>query len=213
MSIFASTEDNPIRQQFDSFDKDGSGFLEGPEAIAALATLGSNIKLEDIDTDGDGAISFDEFNVFFYLGDKHSHPIFKKAVEVGTSTGISVFAGEAHKNQAFMQTAAKAWRKLGATSNFSEKDLKRVYGKIDIDNDGYLDPGEVRLAIKNIAPQITEMEITLMLASTCRTLALPSRDRPIAQRPPHPAGCDGPTARTHARAHARATLCACSLRP
>ena len=30
---------------------------------------------------------------------------------------------------------------------------------------GYLDQGEIRLAIKNVAPQITEMEITLMLAT------------------------------------------------
>ena len=172
MSIFKTeeTEDlpDPIWEQFQAFDKDGSGILEGPEAIAALTTLGSSVKLEDIDKDGDGCISFEEFQVFLAMGDKHTHPIFKKAQEVGTATGISVFAGRAHENEAFMQTAAKAWRKLAATTNLTEADLNRAFRRIDIDNDGFLDPGEIRLAIKNIAPQITEMEITLMLATSDR---------------------------------------------
>ena len=47
-----------------------------------------------------------------------------------------------------------------------EKNLAKEFKKIDLDGDGFLDPGEIRLAIKNVAPQITEMEISLMLATS-----------------------------------------------
>ena len=108
--------------------------------------------------------------VFSQLVGKHTHPIFKKASknigDTASQTGVSVFAGNAHLNKAFMQTASKAWRKLAATRAFDEKSMQRAFRSIDIDGDGYLDTGEVRLAIKNIAPQITEMEITLMLATS-----------------------------------------------
>lgn len=102
---------------------------------------------------------------------KHTHPIFKGAstntdTSGASKTGISVFAGNAHLNEAFMHTASKAWRKLAATKSFEEKELRRVFNSIDLDHDGFLDPGEIRLAIKNVAPQITEMEITLMLATS-----------------------------------------------
>ena len=110
------------------------------------------------------------WQVFSQLVGKHTHPIFKKASknigDTASQTGISVFAGNAHLNKAFMQTASKAWRKLAATRQFDSKSLQKAFRAIDIDGDGYLDTGEVRLAIKNIAPQITEMEITLMLATS-----------------------------------------------
>jgi len=162
-----------LREQFNAFDKDGSGYLEPGEAIAALASIGSKLSFSDLDTDGDNRISFEEFSVFSQLVGRHTHPIFKKAskntnTDGASRTGISVFAGNAHLNKAFMQTASKAWRKLAATRAFDEKSLWRAFRSIDLDADGFLDPGEIRTAIKNVAPQITEMEITLMLA-TCDT--------------------------------------------
>jgi Ca2+-binding EF-hand superfamily protein len=49
-----------LRRQFDEFDKDGSGFLERQECVAALAKLGSKLTLQDVDKDGDNRISFEE---------------------------------------------------------------------------------------------------------------------------------------------------------
>ena len=51
-----------LRRQFDEFDKNGSGFIERNECIAALAKLGS--KLKDLDMDGDSRISFEEVRHF-----------------------------------------------------------------------------------------------------------------------------------------------------
>ena len=106
--------------------------------------------------------------VFAHLATKHTHAIFKKAAIIGNTASktVSVFHGSAHLNKAFMATASKAWRKLTATKLFDEKNLLKAFRAIDLDADGYLDPGEIRLAIKNVAPQITEMEITLMLATS-----------------------------------------------
>jgi hypothetical protein len=53
-----------LRRQFDEFDKDGSGFLERQECVAALAKLGSKLTLhEDVDKDGDNRISFEEVTI------------------------------------------------------------------------------------------------------------------------------------------------------
>lgn len=150
--------------------QDGSGYLEPAEAVAALTKIGSKLKFEDLDTDGDQRVSFEEFSIFTKLMGKHTHPIFKGAsqntdTDDASKTGISVFAGSAHMNEAFMQTASKAWRKLSSTKSFDEKSLWKAFRTIDLDADGFLDPGEIRLAIKNVAPQISSVEITLMLAT------------------------------------------------
>ena len=171
MAIFNTLDLDYLRRVFDDFDKDNSGFLEAAECAAALTKIGSKCKMEDLDTDGDNKISFGEFSVFSQLTGKHTHPIFKGAstntdTSGASKTGQGVFTGEAHLNEVFMGTASKAWRKLSATSKFDEKSLRKAFVKIDIDGDGHLDPGEIRLAIKNVAPQITEMEISLMLATS-----------------------------------------------
>lgn len=83
---------------------------------------------------------------------KHTHPIWKSAnknVSAGDAaiSGIGVFAGSAHLNEAFMQTASKAWRKLAAEAKakgFSRESCKVMFNKIDQDMDGELDPGEIR---------------------------------------------------------------------
>jgi len=166
-SLMESGGEEAMKSEFDKYDKDGSGYLEASELVSLATTMGCKINLSDLDADGDNRVSFDEFQVFVHLAEKYTHPVFKKAMimQKNSATGISVFAGEAHKNKAFMQTASKAWRKLAASKNFDEKSLKKVFQSIDIDASGSLDSGEIRLAIKRIAPQITEMEITLMLAT------------------------------------------------
>ena len=61
-----------LRRQFDEFDKDGSGFLERQECVAALAKLGSKLTLQDVDKDGDNRISYEEVS-FAHMLSFHSH--------------------------------------------------------------------------------------------------------------------------------------------
>lgn len=63
--------DNTLRQAFDIYDADKSGFLENDEIIALAQKLGANKEVEelkaaikDMDTSNDGKVSFDEFAVF-----------------------------------------------------------------------------------------------------------------------------------------------------
>ena len=52
-----------LRNAFNQFDKDGSGYLEKDEALAALTMLGSKLSFEDLDVDSDARVSFEEFSV------------------------------------------------------------------------------------------------------------------------------------------------------
>lgn len=156
-----------LREQFDLFDKDGSGFLEREECIAALAKLGSKMAFEDLDKDGDQRISFEEFTVVTQLAGTHSHAIFKSAQQHAgrNPTGISAFAGEAHLHQAFMESAAKAWQR--ATPHLRSKGeaaMRAAFATFDNDKSGEMDHGELRKVIKDLAPQLTEVDVQLMLA-------------------------------------------------
>ena len=158
-----------LKEQFEQFDKDGSGFLERDECIAALAKLGSKLSFEEIDSDGDAKISFEEFTMITQLSATHAHQIFKSAKgHAGrAATGISAFAGEAHLIDAFMQTASKAWRKAAPAlraEGMTEKALKVAFKRMDRDQTGYLDESEIRKTLKMMAPQLTDVDICLMMA-------------------------------------------------
>ena len=60
---FVTMDIDVLREQFDSFDKDGSGYLEAGEAVAALTAIGSKLSFADLGSDGDNKISFEEFSV------------------------------------------------------------------------------------------------------------------------------------------------------
>merc|ERR1719198_1560281 len=77
-------------------------------------------------------------------------------------------AGHAHENEAFLKMAAKSWRTLASVRAFDESNIAGAFRKIDVDNDGYLTPKEIRRAIKEIAPALSEVDITLMLATADR---------------------------------------------
>eukprot|EP00966_Prymnesium_polylepis_P213302 4940045-Prymnesium_polylepis.2 len=58
-------------------------------------------------------------------------------------TAIAV-AGSAHTNEAFLRLAAKSWRALAQSRAFDESSIAAAFRKIDVDNDGYLTPKEIR---------------------------------------------------------------------
>ena len=63
MAVYTTLSPEYLSRIFHEYDKDGSGFLEAGECVAALTRIGSKLKIEDIDTDGDERISEDEFMV------------------------------------------------------------------------------------------------------------------------------------------------------
>ncbi|CAE6474361.1 unnamed protein product, partial [Rhizoctonia solani] len=60
--------DRELRQVFDRFDRDGSGSIERGELRRAVTLLGNKLTdqelsmiMREVDTDGDGRVSFEEF--------------------------------------------------------------------------------------------------------------------------------------------------------
>ena len=118
-------------------------------------------------------MTFDEFRVLSECVGRHTHPIFKKALDniapdSHKDTVTVAFSGTAQGNEAFLRLAAKSWRALSSVANFDEQSIAQAFRMIDVDNDGYLTPVEIRRAIKEVAPSITEVDITLMLATADR---------------------------------------------
>ena len=49
-------DDATMRRIYDQFDKDGNGVLDREECAAALTCIGSQLKFEDLDADGNGEV-------------------------------------------------------------------------------------------------------------------------------------------------------------
>lgn len=155
---------------FQAFDKNSNGYLDADELRAALTSIGSKLGVDDLDKDGDRKVSLDEFCMLANVVGRHTHPIYKKKLEqlaMGDEEPLpnDAVAGKAHMNDTFMKSAAKAWRQLSVMRDFDEVSLLRAFRRIDVNGDGYLQLGEVRRAIKEVAPHISEVDITLMMAT------------------------------------------------
>ena len=89
-----------LRNLFDTYDKDGNGSLDRSELHAILSHLGSRLRVEDLDKDGDNRVTFEEFSVLADTMGRHTHPIFKAGLDQiapeshNMTTGIAV-AGHA----------------------------------------------------------------------------------------------------------------------
>lgn len=168
-ATFNTISPSVLRNVFDQFDKDNSGFLEANEVVGALTKIGSKITLEMLDQDGDNKVSFEEFSVFSQLTGRHTHPIFRSQLEKiapgDKHQTVNAVAGQAHQNDAFMALAAKAWRKLAATAAFDDNALGAIFRSIDVNGDGYISDQELRQAISTMCPSLTAIDVQLMLAT------------------------------------------------
>lgn len=106
------------------------------------------------------------------LSGTHDFPVFKTAANYAgrSATGISAFAGEAHLHASFMETASKCWRKAAPMlkttygGKMSPDLLKKSFRFFDKDHSGELTEHEVRKVIKLMAPQLTDIDVKLMMA-------------------------------------------------
>ena len=139
------------RQTFDALDEDKSGYLDKEEITKAAGVLGAGlgfVMAEDelekqwrlMDGDGDGQISFDEFEVWWkgveaeqLVSEMDEADVAEALEEAGieTSSTSSIIA---------MREALK--------SHYSEQKLtpKAVFESLDLDGNGYLDESEIEKA-------------------------------------------------------------------
>jgi len=160
-------DDATMRRVYDQFDKDGSGVLDREECAAALTCIGSQLKFEDLDADGNGEISYEEFSLLTSLCGQHTHPIFKsasKTVEAGASHGT----WKAKIDGQFEKLAKEAWlRFAGQFSGGVDpgRTIRKAFDDMDLDRSGTLSQPEILRVIKQLGPYLSDVDARLMVAS------------------------------------------------
>ena len=110
-----------------------------------------------------------QFTMVTQLSGTHNFPVFKSArPHAGIScTGLSAFAGDAHLHAAFMKTASAAWRKSAPqlrSNGLTEEKVRAAFRQMDVDQSGKLNEFELRKVVKTMAPQLTDVDLKLMIA-------------------------------------------------
>ena len=139
--------------------KNGNGVLDGSELAAALKKLGSSATLEELDTDGDGVISFEEFAVIATLTDKHSHIIFKQPLK-------SKCADLIETDSAMVAKAKDVCKHLVSTMRTDDTTLLKEFHKLDDDGDARLTKTELKYLINKNMPEATMAEKQILLFTT-----------------------------------------------
>jgi len=136
--------------------KDGSGVLDLVELTAALNFLGCSIKLADLDTDGDGEISFDEFKCLSSVLEKRSHVVFKQPNQ---SKCKDLLTNDAEQ----IKKAQDVCKSLCSTMRVDDTTLFKEFQKLDDDSDARLTKREMKIILDKHAPKATVGEKQMML--------------------------------------------------
>ena len=117
--------------------------------------MGCKTNLAQLDTDGDGVISFDEFATIASLLEKRTHVIFKQPSFSKCKDLLT--------NDAEMVTKAKdTCRKFMSTMRVDDTTLFKEFQKLD-DGDARLETRELKTLIKKHVPSATMAEQALMV--------------------------------------------------
>jgi Ca2+-binding EF-hand superfamily protein len=142
------------RQLFNELDEDGSGYLDRAEVEKAAGLLGSSLGIlmdtdqqdaafRAMDPDGDGEVTFEEFDVWWkgveaeqLIGDMDESDVAEALMEAGI-----VVSGDA--SQSSMQSMKEALK-----AHYKGKDMtpREVFDALDEDGSGFLDREEIEKA-------------------------------------------------------------------
>jgi len=139
-----------LREVFEMFDADGSGFVESKELKDILSLLGEEISeieadglIASIDEDGDGRMNFNEFCAFMSL---HQQEAPGQNIDEMVDALFSVFDKDGSG-----QVSAVEFREIMkelCRDKLSEEDLDMVIEDIDKDDDGEIDLKEFEDMLK-----------------------------------------------------------------
>ena len=143
------TGKDPLRVVFDSFDDNGSGCLDAGELQSALRLLGVTLPLQEaehlvkqLDTDGNGDVSFDEFASWW---------------DATTASSLAAMAEVVSDRLAALETVEESIR--GGSDA-----ITRVFNSLDADGSGTLDSEELRTALGQLGVTMSPREATSLLA-------------------------------------------------
>ena len=139
-----------LREVFEMFDADKSGFVDSKELMDILSLLGEEISEQEaldliisIDEDGDRRMNFNEFCSFMSLH-QHSHP--NQHVEEMVESLFAIFDKDGSGSVSsveFRETMLRVCQ-----GKFEEEDLDMVIEDIDKDDDGEIDLKEFEEMLK-----------------------------------------------------------------
>lgn len=144
MGIFASDSDGSftmkayLKHIFDQFDYNGNGSLDAVELNAALQKLGCKSSVAELDTDGDGVISFEEFTVLASVLEKHSHVVFKQP-------NMSKCKDLLTSDDEQIERAKSICKKLVGSMRVDDTTLFKEFQALDDDGDARLSKREMKL--------------------------------------------------------------------
>lgn len=144
-----SLSDENLHNIFNTMDLDGNGTLDPREIQVALLGLGVKEKdvayiVRSIDLDGNGTVDLDEFRT-----------IMRKQFDNGP--GVKVV----HRQQRFRTKILQKFNASSAGAQ-SEDRLKKIFHAIDLDNNGVLDPHEIRVVLRSVG--VDEHDISEIVA-------------------------------------------------
>lgn len=132
----SADEVEEIKEAFDLFDTDGTGEINVSELTTAMKTLGFDTKnqviykmIEEMDTEGDGVISFDEFldMMTARISDKNTRDDIERVFKLFDSNRNGYISLDDMKRVA---------KELG--EDISDKELQEIIQRADLDSDNQL---------------------------------------------------------------------------
>jgi Ca2+-binding EF-hand superfamily protein len=131
-----------MREIFNKFDSDGSGYLNGEEIDGLAAKLNMKLSIEEMDVDGDGTISYPEFETWWRM--RREYDTYDKDGSGSLNVDeVKIIAKRLKVSIDFAEMDIDGDGKVSYLEFVSWWNMSRLYKELDTTLDGRLDVDEL----------------------------------------------------------------------